>query len=177
MRARPLLVTAALIAGVTAFAAPGAAPVTTRYKITETNHQVVDLKGQDKLEGAVVQSTLTGEQSNLDITGIFIAIGHVPSTGLFSGILDMELREVEIECLPTDIPDHIQVDVSGLRLGDHVTVADLIYDRTKVKVLVDEHQVVAGVLMSRLSEAIETPVEEEATGSQPEVIKKGKGEE
>ena len=54
------------------------------------NHQVVDLKGQDKLEGAVVQSTLTGEQSNLDITGIFIAIGHVPSTGLFSGILDME---------------------------------------------------------------------------------------
>ena len=54
------------------------------------NHQVVDLKGQDKLEGAVVQNTKTGEQSNLDITGIFIAIGHVPSTGLFSGILDME---------------------------------------------------------------------------------------
>jgi thioredoxin reductase (NADPH) len=54
------------------------------------NHQVVDLKGQDKLEGAVVQNTKTGEQSNLDITGIFIAIGHVPNTGLFSGILDME---------------------------------------------------------------------------------------
>jgi thioredoxin reductase (NADPH) len=54
------------------------------------NHQVVDLKGQDKLEGAVVRSTVTGEQSNLDITGIFIAIGHVPNTGLFSGILDME---------------------------------------------------------------------------------------
>jgi thioredoxin reductase (NADPH) len=54
------------------------------------NHQVVDLKGQDKLEGAVVQNTVNGEQSNLDITGIFIAIGHVPNTGLFSGILDME---------------------------------------------------------------------------------------
>jgi large subunit ribosomal protein L25 len=104
-------------------------------------------------------------------------LGEPVGLKLESGILDIELREIEIECLPTDIPDHIQVDVSGLRLGDHVTVADLIYDRTKVKVLVDEHQVVAGVLMSRLSEAVETPVEEEETGSEPEVIKKGKGEE
>lgn len=105
------------------------------------------------------------------------AVGEPIGVKMESGILDMELREVEIECLPTDIPDHIQVNVSALQLGDHVTVADLIYDRTKVKVLVDEHQVVAGVLMSRLSEAITTPVEEEVTGSEPEVIKKGKGEE
>ena len=54
------------------------------------NHQVVDLKGQSKLEGAVVQNTQTGDQSDLAITGIFIAIGHVPNTGLFTGILDME---------------------------------------------------------------------------------------
>jgi large subunit ribosomal protein L25 len=104
-------------------------------------------------------------------------LGEPVGLKLESGILDIELREIEIECLPTDIPDHIQVDVSGLQFGDHVTVADLIYDRTKVKVLLDEHQVVAGLLMSRLSEAVETPVEEEETDSEPEVIKKGKGEE
>lgn len=59
MRARPLLVTAALIAGATAFAAPGAAPVTTRYKVTETNHQVVDLSafGQPEQVNHIVTST------------------------------------------------------------------------------------------------------------------------
>lgn len=92
------------------------------------------------------------------------------------GILESDLREVEVECLPTDIPDHVQVDVSGLHLGQHVTVADLVYDRTKVKVLNDEHQMVAGVVGSRLAVAEATPVEG-AEGSEPEVIKKGKTEE
>jgi large subunit ribosomal protein L25 len=105
------------------------------------------------------------------------AVGEPIGVKMESGILDLALREVEIECLPSDIPDHLQVDVSGMRLGDHLSVADLIYDRTKVKVLADENQVVAGVLASRLSEAVEVPVEDEAAGSEPEVIKKGKGEE
>jgi large subunit ribosomal protein L25 len=104
-------------------------------------------------------------------------VGEPIGLKLESGILDMALREVEIECLPSDIPDHLQIDVSGMQLGDHLNVADLIYDRTKVKVLADENQVVVGVLASRLSEAVETPIEGEAAGSEPEVIKKGKGEE
>ncbi|MEW6127153.1 MAG: 50S ribosomal protein L25 [Acidobacteriota bacterium] len=93
------------------------------------------------------------------------------------GILESDLREVEIECLPTDIPDHVQVDVSGLSLGQHATVADLIYDRTKVKVMTDEHQMVAGVVASRLAVAEPTPVEATPEGGEPEVIKKGKTEE
>ena len=48
------------------------------------------------------------------------------------------LREIEVECLPGDIPEHLTVDVSNLQIGDHVTVADLVYDRDKVKLLVDE---------------------------------------
>jgi hypothetical protein len=68
------------------------------------------------------------------------------------------------------------LDVSGLQIGEHLTVADLVYDRTKLKMLTDEHQVVAGVLASRLEE-VEEPVEADATGSEPELIKKGKGEE
>lgn len=52
--------------------------------------QVVDLVGQDKVEGAVVRNVQTGVDTVLPITGIFIAIGHVPNTKLFSGILDME---------------------------------------------------------------------------------------
>jgi thioredoxin reductase (NADPH) len=54
------------------------------------NSQVMDLKGESKVEGAVVRNLLTGAESVLPITGIFIAIGHVPNTKLFTGILDME---------------------------------------------------------------------------------------
>jgi thioredoxin reductase (NADPH) len=54
------------------------------------NTQVIDLKGENKVEGAVVRNLLTSAETVLPITGIFIAIGHVPNTGLFTGILDME---------------------------------------------------------------------------------------
>jgi large subunit ribosomal protein L25 len=102
------------------------------------------------------------------------AVGEPIGVKMESGILDLGLREVEVECLPADIPDHIQLDVSGLRVGDHLTVADLVYDRTKLKMITDEHQVVAGVLGTRAEEAGEAA---DGEGSEPEVIKKGKGDE
>jgi large subunit ribosomal protein L25 len=92
------------------------------------------------------------------------------------GILEVQLREIEVECLPGDIPQHLQVDVSNLGIGDHVTVADLVYDREKVKLFVDEHQIVAGVLAPRMVEEVApAAVEGEAAegGAEPEVIKKG----
>ena len=97
------------------------------------------------------------------------------------GILEVQLREIEVECLPGDIPQHLQVDVSHLQIGDHVTVADLVYDREKVKVLADEHQIVAGVLAPRMVEEV-VPAAVVAEGepgatAEPEVIKKGKGDE
>lgn len=54
------------------------------------NHTVVDLLGQDKLEGAVVEHVGTGERTTLDVTGLFVAIGHKPNTDLFTGVLDMD---------------------------------------------------------------------------------------
>jgi large subunit ribosomal protein L25 len=93
-----------------------------------------------------------------------------------AGVLEFDLREVEIECLPTDIPNNLQLDVSGLHIGQHATVADLAYDRTKIKMITDEHQIVAGVVAPRLAVEEPTAVEEAAEG-EPEVIKKGKTEE
>ena len=52
--------------------------------------EVVDLIGEHRLEGALVRNVKTGEQSTLDVTGLFVAIGHRPNTDLFRGILDME---------------------------------------------------------------------------------------
>jgi large subunit ribosomal protein L25 len=104
------------------------------------------------------------------------AVGEPVGVKMELGVLDLGLREVEVECLPTDIPDHLQLDVSGLHIGEHLTVADLAYDRTKLKMITDEHQVVAGVLAPRLAEVAE-PSEEDVTSGEPEVIKKGKEEE
>jgi thioredoxin reductase (NADPH) len=54
------------------------------------NSAVDDLIGDDKLEGALVRDTVTGEVSRLDVTGVFIAIGHRPNTDLFRTLLDMD---------------------------------------------------------------------------------------
>ena len=54
------------------------------------NHTVTDLMGDTKLEGAKVRNVLTDEESVLDVTGLFVAIGHKPNTDLFKGQLEME---------------------------------------------------------------------------------------
>ncbi|MCU1373331.1 MAG: thioredoxin reductase [Actinomycetia bacterium] len=54
------------------------------------NHSVVDLLGDTKLEGAVLEDVKTGERTTLPVTGLFVAIGHRPNTDLFKGLLDMD---------------------------------------------------------------------------------------
>jgi thioredoxin reductase (NADPH) len=54
------------------------------------NSIVTDVKGDTKVEGVRVRDTQTGEESDLDITGLFVAIGHKPNTDLFKGQLTME---------------------------------------------------------------------------------------
>jgi thioredoxin reductase (NADPH) len=51
---------------------------------------VVDLLGTDRLEGAVIENVKTGETTTLQVTGLFVAIGHRPNTDLFAGVLDMD---------------------------------------------------------------------------------------
>jgi len=54
------------------------------------NTAVEDLVGEQSLEHAIVRDTRSGELRRLDVTGLFVAIGHRPNTDLFTGILDME---------------------------------------------------------------------------------------
>jgi len=54
------------------------------------NSHVSKIHGHSKLSGVEVTSTIDGSQSNLDVDGLFVAIGHRPNTDLFKGILDME---------------------------------------------------------------------------------------
>ncbi len=94
------------------------------------------------------------------------------------GILEQLLREVEIECLPGDIPDGIEVDISHLTFGKVLRVSDLPRNE-KLEFLTDENQPVAHVISIK-EEVVATPeaaaAEAGAAPAEPEVIKKGKQE-
>jgi large subunit ribosomal protein L25 len=94
------------------------------------------------------------------------------------GILEHILREVEIECLPADIPSHIDVDISHLTFGMVLRVTDLPHNE-KIKFLTDENQPIAHVTAVK-EEIAPTPeaaaAEAAAAPTEPEVIKKGKAE-
>jgi large subunit ribosomal protein L25 len=98
---------------------------------------------------------------------------------LQGGIVDFVTRELELECLPADIPEKIVVDISHLELGKHLRVSDLKLS-DKVKVLVEPDVVVAHVVLPRAEVAAEAATAEgapaEAAAAEPEVIKKGKAE-
>jgi large subunit ribosomal protein L25 len=97
------------------------------------------------------------------------------------GILDQVVREVEIECLPSDIPSHIDVNVEHMVFGDVLRVSDLPHGG-KIKFLTAEDQTIAHVTAVK-EEVVEAPAEgaEAAAAAapasvEPEVIKKGKQE-
>ncbi|MFI5058776.1 MAG: 50S ribosomal protein L25 [Candidatus Acidiferrales bacterium] len=94
------------------------------------------------------------------------------------GIFEIVTREVEIECLPADIPTEFKVDVNGLMLGKQLRAGELAMDSAKTKLLTDPDRVLAHVVALRVEE--EKPVEavaaEAAAPAEPEVIKKGKKE-
>jgi large subunit ribosomal protein L25 len=93
------------------------------------------------------------------------------------GLLDQVLREVEIECLPGDIPSSIDVDVTNLKLGDEIRVADLPHGG-KFKFITEEDALVAHVVVVKedtaMLEADAAIAGASAAASEPEVAKKGK---
>ena len=104
--------------------------------------------------------------------------GEPQGVKLQGGIFEMVTREVEIECLPSDIPGEIRVDVSELMIGKQLRAGDLPIDTAKIKLVSDPQRVVAHVVALRAEE--EKPAEavaaEAAAPAEPEVIKKGKKE-
>lgn len=90
------------------------------------------------------------------------------------GLLDFQVRELHVECLPGQIPDSIEVDVTPLGGHQYYRISDLKLPEG-VKVLDDSERVVVGVTHAK-AEVTETPAAEAAV-AEPEVIKKGKPED
>lgn len=95
-----------------------------------------------------------------------------------SGILEFIRREIEVECLPADIPEHVEIDVTELMLHQGVRVRDVATD-PKWKAVSDADMMLVHVIMPKA----EVVAEPEAAAvaptvpAEPEVIKKGKKEE
>jgi len=110
-------------------------------------------------------------------------VGEARGVKVDAGILELVIREIEVECLPGDIPERIAVDVADLGINQSLRVSDVPIP-AKVKVLQAADQVVVHVVAVKEEEAapaaVAAPVAEgeaAAPGAEPEVIKKGKKEE
>lgn len=101
-------------------------------------------------------------------------VGEAPAVQTYFGILVQRMEELEVECLPTELPERIQVDVSSLEeIGKAIYVRDLSLPAS-VEVLAEPDDVIVVVTAPAAEAALE---EEAVTAGEPEVIEKGKREE
>jgi len=105
--------------------------------------------------------------------------GEPQGVKMQGGIFEMVTREVEVECLPGDIPEEFKMDVSELLIGKQLRASDLPLDPKMVKLLTDATRVLAHVVVLKKEEepTPEAAVATETAPAEPEVIKKGKKEE
>ena len=111
-----------------------------------------------------------GQKIKIEVT--LHMIGTAPGVKE-GGVLQHSFHKLDVECLPKDIPSHIDVDVSELNIGDSIKVSDL--NVPNVVILNDENSVVASVIAPKAEVEPETTDEEES--AEPEVIGKGKSDE
>lgn len=104
-------------------------------------------------------------------------VGEAAGVKNDGGIMDLIRREISVECLPGDVPDHIPVNVEKLAINDLIRVAEIEYDKAKFQIMEDPNQTVLTVLPPRAEEVAATVVAAETTTAEPEVIKKGKADE
>ena len=89
------------------------------------------------------------------------------------GVLEHLLWEIEIECLPTKIPEQIEVDVSALKIGDTIHIKDIKVPEG-IKVMNSPEDIVLSVVPPTKEEVVAAPVEGEEVKTEPEVIKEKK---
>ena len=134
----------------------------TRILHSETGHNTIfDLavEGGERTKAMIVDwqyEPIKGHLLHIDLKRIamdqkltvsvpIVLKGEAAGVKQQGGILEQILREVEIECLPGDIPSAIEADVSELVFGKVLRVSDLPHDEQKIKFITDENQPVAHI--------------------------------
>jgi len=167
----------------------------TRILHSATGHNTIfdlDLEGNERTKAMIVDwqyEPIKGHLLHIDLKRIamdkkltvsvpIVLKGESAGVKQQGGILEQILREVEVECLPGDIPSAIEADVSELVFGKVLRVSDLTHT-DKIEFITDANQPVAHITTVK-EEVVATPeavaAEAGAVPAEPEVIKKGKQE-
>jgi large subunit ribosomal protein L25 len=138
-----------------------------QYQLDPVTHQVLHADFYRVAMDRVIQVTIP-----------IIVKGEPKGVKQQGGVLEFIRREIEIECLPGDIPEHIEVDASELMLHQGVRVREIATD-PKWKPISDPDLMLVHVIMPKAEEVAATPeaVAAPVAVAEPEVIKKGKKED
>ncbi len=152
---------------------------------SKTHLLSLNLEGQEELECIIkdVQfDPVTEKIVHVDLLGLKkgekiqievpVQLIGTPAGIKEGGVLQHTLHKIEIECLPVDIPEHVEINVSDLKLGHSIHAGDLKFDNFVV--LNSAESIIASVTHPKVEKEA-TPAEGEET-KEPEVITKGKAE-
>ncbi|MEN8192243.1 MAG: 50S ribosomal protein L25 [Bacteroidota bacterium] len=129
----------------------------------------------DRIVHIDFQGVTAGQKLEIQIPVSFIGSAIGVKEG---GILQESLHKLDIECFPRHIPEHFEIDVENLNVGDSIYIRDLEFEN--VTILNHEDSIVVSVVVPRIHEEEEIEEEEgveEEGAAEPEVISKGKSEE
>jgi large subunit ribosomal protein L25 len=146
----------------------------------EQHYTLVRDKQRNPIRGSILhvdfQAVSLDETVRADLN--IKIVGEAPAVETYLGIVVPSLEQLSIECLPKDLPDNIEVDISGLNeIGDSLLVRDLVAPNG-VEILSDPEDVVVVVIAQAAEEEVEEEeVEIVEEGMEPEVIERGKREE
>ncbi len=163
-----------------------------RPLVYTTEMHLVDLIiDEDKNYKSIVKDVqfdpITDKMIHVDLQGITVGQAievQVPIllTGQAIGIkeggrLQQVIHKLDVECLPKDIPEQLEVDITNLKIGDNLLVKDLSYDN--IKILTEEDAVIVTILAPKGTEEEEAEAEElgAEAPAEPEVISKSKSDE
>jgi large subunit ribosomal protein L25 len=145
----------------------------------EKHLTLVREKQRDFIRGTLkhVDFQAVSMQEKLHVNVSVELVGISTALKDYNGVLVGGLDEIEVECLPQDLPNKIVVDISGLvHIGDSINVRDLVLP-PNVVALDDPDEMVAVVTAQAAEEKVEEVVEVVEAAGEPEVIEKGKKEE
>jgi large subunit ribosomal protein L25 len=144
----------------------------------ETSSAIISDWQYEPLKGTLLHIDLKriALDKMLEVTIPVHSVGESKGVKVQGGLLEFVHRDVDVECLPGDIPEHIEVDVTELALNASIRARDLKLPGG-VKLLTDPDQVLIHVILPKATEAKLAEAEAaEAAVPEPEVIRKGRGE-
>jgi large subunit ribosomal protein L25 len=160
-------------------------------EVGETSLLELKVEGEEKTRPVLIHAVqfhpLSGDPIHADFYEVDLKekvttkvpvelVGESPAIKDKIGILIQPLSEVEVEALPADLPEKIEVDISGLKAIDDVVLVESLKTGEGIKVLTEAHEVLAKIDALAKEEEIVAPVAEEGAETEEGAEAEGKEE-